>query len=361
VIALDLFGDLDTRRASDRWMPIGDPASLGVDPAALAGALASAAAEPGVAGWVAGSGFEAAPDLLDAAPPGLPRLGMATARVRALRDPRQFFAALDRLGLTHPPVRFEPPAGATGWLAKRAGGTGGWHIRPAGDPLPPQDDAYYQRRQAGRPMSALFLADGRAARLVALNELLVGPLGQHPLVYRGAVGPLRDETLGAAIEAALARLVPALAIRGLASLDFIATPSGTASLLEINPRPSASMVLHAGAWPGGLIRAHVEAVAGRLPAAPAGAADGVRGSQIVFAGQASCIDADLAAHFERWPHCRDLPAGPALVAAGDPVCSVFAQAKSVDEVRRLLGERSAAVESRLVASGARATPALAAA
>ncbi len=352
VIALDLFGDLDTRRASVRWAAIGEPGALAIDAQRLRAALDDAAREPGVIGWVAGSGFEGALALLDAGPPALPRLGLASDALRDLRDPRHFFATLGRLGLAHPPTRFSAPADAQGWLVKRAGGTGGWHIRDAASARHRHADSYFQRRQDGVPMSALFLADGRSARLVALNQLTVRALGARPCVYRGAIGPIDDTALQAELEAALAALVPAFDLRGLASLDFIAV-NGAPQFLEINPRPSASMSLHTQAWPGGLMRAHVEAVHGRLPVTPAAHPPGLRGTEIVCARRACVLGAGLAAQLAAATDCHDLPdpSGSAGThfAPGDPVCSVSAQGSDVAAVQRALTERRAWVTAQLAA------------
>jgi predicted ATP-grasp superfamily ATP-dependent carboligase len=349
VVALDVFGDLDTRRASARWCRIGDPRTLAIDPARLREALAAAAAsEPAPAGWVAGGGFEGSPELLDAAPPGLPLLGMTAGAVRALRDPRHFFGTLDRLSLAYPPVRHTPPVDPAGWLAKRAGGTGGWHIRPAADAGAPHADTYWQRHQDGCPMSALFLADGESARVIALNALLVGPLGERPHVFQGAIGPMRDAALEDAVGSVLSAIVPAFGLRGLASLDFIAA-GRTTWLLEVNPRPSASMVLHPQAWPAGLMRAHVAAVAGHLAGARARA--GVRGTRIVFATRPCRLDGAVLAGLAHQPHLHDVPSGPTAFAAGDPVCSVTAEAPESDAVERLLEARAAAVLEALLPEG----------
>lgn len=65
VVALDLFGDVDTRRAASRWLPIGAPGSLHIDAARVLAALRELAREREgggpVVGWVAGSGFEGSP------------------------------------------------------------------------------------------------------------------------------------------------------------------------------------------------------------------------------------------------------------------------------------------------------------
>lgn len=344
-VALDLFGDADTRRASVSWMRIGDPASFAIAPALLRDALHRAAREPGAIGWVAGSGFEALPEALALRVPGLPLLGMEAAAVGRVRDPATFFATLDRMGLAHPEVSLQPPPDPAGWLAKSAAGSGGWHIRAAGDG-PAASGTYWQRLQAGEPMSALFLADGERARLVALNRLLVRPLGALPFVYHGAIGPIRDDRLARRLEEMLARLVPAFEVRGLASLDFL-LHEDRVWLLELNPRPSATMVLHAGAWPDGLVRAHVRAAAGALPHAPPWHAAGVRGCLVLFADAPCRVGAALAAELATSPDCHDLPAAGTTFTAGEPVCSVSAEAASEQAVLDALAARAARVRERL--------------
>jgi len=345
VVALDLFGDADTRRACVRWHRIGEPGSCAIDAALLRPALAAAARETGAIGWVAGSGFEAAPELLETPVPGLPLLGMGAAALRRARDPASFFGLLDRLGLAHPAVAFEPPANPEGWLLKSAAGSGGWHIRHASEGAAGAP-SYWQRVQAGTPMSALFLADGTRAQLVALNRLIVQPLDALPYVYAGAVGPVRDEALARRLEQALSALVPALELRGLASLDFLAD-RGEAWLLEINARPSATMALHERAWPGGLLRAHVHALEGELPAVAPASAAGVRGCRTVFAQRECRVGLALAAELAQSPNCHDLPAPGLRFGRGEPVCTVSTSAMRSDVALADLDFRAARVLRRL--------------
>ncbi|MEP6506257.1 MAG: ATP-grasp domain-containing protein, partial [Betaproteobacteria bacterium] len=249
-------------------------------------------------------------------------------------------------GLAHPPTTPEPPRDPVGWLAKQAGGCGGTHIRAAASATR-ATDTYYQRIQPGVPMSALFLADGRGFRIVALNRLLVQARDDRPCVYVGAIGPVADPALERTIAQALAALVPEFGLRGLASLDFIADGAMGAQLLEINPRPSATLQLHARAWPPGLMHAHVEAARGRLPATPADHGDAVRGHATVFAECAGRIDPATAAAWARDAHHHDLPAAGTRVVRGDPVCTVSAEAAGLDAAARLLLARVAAALQRL--------------
>jgi predicted ATP-grasp superfamily ATP-dependent carboligase len=346
VIALDLFGDTDTRRASMHWACIGEPSTLRVDPARLRQELQRAARLPRVDGWVPASGFEGAPELLAAGGMALPCLAIEPSAMERVRDPATFFDVLDRHRLPHPGIALDAPAEPAGWLAKRAGGCGGVHIRAAeqllADPASRHADTYFQRHQPGMPMSALFVADGHSFRVVALNRLIVRAVWPLPHVYAGAVGPVSDDGLEQLVERALSALVPEFGLRGLASLDFLADESG-AHWLEVNPRPSASMQLHADAWPAGLVRVHVDAVRGHLPLTAARRDPGVRGHLTVFADRPGLASAPEPHDPVDRPHVHDFAMPGALFARGEPICTVSAEAGSVDDALRLLDARAARV------------------
>lgn len=346
VTALDAFGDVDTRRAAHRWAPIGTSAAGQLDPRRTLMALSEAAQEADDAppiGWIAGSDFECEPALLAEAARLLPLIGTLPSDVQRVREPAVFFAALHRLGLPHPLTRFDLPGDADGWLRKLGRGCGGWHIRHAADAPPVAADRqpYFQREAPGQPMSALFVAHAPgsrgAHRLVGFNDLIVRPLGAHPHIYRGAVGPVALPPAAThAMAEAIDALVGAFALRGLCSLDFL-WHEGSASLLEINPRPSASMALYAH-WP--LLRMHVAACTGAplencavLPAA-------CNGIETVFARGAFQLDAEAAASLAARDDCHDLPHAGASFAPGDPVCSVSAVGNNAASVReKLAGKR----------------------
>jgi predicted ATP-grasp superfamily ATP-dependent carboligase len=352
VIALDVFGDVDTRRAARRWQSIGrDGGPIGIDPQRTLAALREAATDPQVLGWVAGSGFEGKPELLGRGAQALPLIGTPAETVLRVRDPAGFFGMLDWLGLPHPEVQFDEPDPPLGWLRKEARGTGGWHIRRADDrhPVDAAQQPYYQREAPGTPMSALFIANGREARVLGISELIVRPLGaHHPHVYRGAIGPVvLPAALAVGLDTTLNTLVAAFGLRGLCSLDFLLDGDHW-SLLEINPRPSASVAIHGAHMPW--MRAHVAAcTSGELaepPTAPAAPAS-LRGSEIVFARAAVQLSAAQAEALAARDDCHDLPAAGSRHAPGDPLCSVDASGASVAEVRSRLAEKRAALRASL--------------
>lgn len=346
VAALDLFGDADTRRACSEWHSIGEPASLAIDGARLLAALAALAQRGSVAGWIAGSGFEGRPDLLERGAALLPLFGTQAGAMQRLRKPQAFFGFLHSQGMAHPAVRMTAPEDAAGWLVKDAHGCGGWHIRRAGaQQAAPAAHHYFQRETPGRTMSATFVANGSDASVLGFNQLIVRPLAGHPYVFCGAVGPVPlPADVAARVTTAARALATAFALRGLGSLDFL-LDGDAVLLLEVNPRPPASMALYGP----GVVAAHMRACVQReLPQELTG--DGVRGSEIVFARHRLWLDELAAQRLGQRADCHDLPAAATGFEAGDPLCSVSATGADAAQVLDLLQRRRAAVHRFLEAS-----------
>jgi predicted ATP-grasp superfamily ATP-dependent carboligase len=320
-------------------------------------ALASLAQRGDVIGWCPGAGFEGRAELLEQGAAVLPLIGNDAATMRRVRDPRIFFGYLDGLGIPHPEVRATPPddGAGSGWLIKDFQGTGGWHIRrwagPDASPSSGSASLYFQREATGRSMSVTFIANGVDACVLGFNQLKTRRFGAKPHVYCGAVGPVG---VTVAVTQQIHRILPALvaewALRGLGSLDFL-LDGDTVSVLEINPRPPASMALYehrrfdGAARPGlsthGLMEAHIRAcLHGELPVIRADAADAaaVRGIETVYACRSVQVDVAMTNHLSRWPGAHDLPAVGTRCTVGDPLCSVTAVGASADEVRNRLND-----------------------
>ena len=353
VVALDLFGDCDTRRVSSEWLPIASPGGVCIEAEATLQHLHQLARRGDVMGWVAGSGFEALPALLAQGAQVLPLIGTPAAAVRRVRDPAQFFGCLDAAQIAHPQTSTTPPSDATGWLVKSALGCGGWHIRHAthrpGAAMPAalQEHHYFQRRAPGVPMSVTFIANGNDACVLGFNTLIVRSVLSRPFVFCGAIGPV---PLPAHTAAALCRAVRLLAAEfalcGAGSLDFMLDGDEIA-VLEINPRPSASMACYAQHLPQGVMAAHVRAcMQAELPLLSA-APQGVHGHETVFARRRTLLGEAACARLAQQPHCHDLPFGAASFNAGDPVCSVSATGATAEQVRTQLTERHTALLNTL--------------
>jgi predicted ATP-grasp superfamily ATP-dependent carboligase len=340
VVALDLFGDADTRRVSAHWGPIGAADALQIDPARVLEALQALARQHGdaVIGWVPGGGLEAHPELLEAGARLLPLIGTPADAVRRVRDPDQFFGALVAHGIPHPTVRRDAPAHAEGWLLKDARGCGGWHIRRATavrELVPPSRSRYFQREMPGVPMSATFIANGEQAMLLGINELIVRPVGARPHVYGGCIGPVAvAPDLARRVGDAVHLLSAEFDLRGWCSIDFICDGDAL-GVLEVNPRPPASLSLYAQR---GLIDAQLHAcLQGVLPRPGAFQPRRMAGLEIVWARRALTLAPAGAQHLASRPDVHDLPAAGARFAAGDPICSLSAAGDGAEQLRALLG------------------------
>lgn len=348
-IALDAFTDLDTARLAETCMAVGGD-GLRLDRERLLAALAALRGRGDVAGWVAGSGFEAQLDLLAEAAGVLPLLGNDPQTVRRVRTPAAFHAVLDAHGVAHPAFRLDAPADPRGWLVKDAHACGGWHVRRAagvmrgGDTLPPSPGRYFQRELAGEVLSCLFLAARGSATVVGHSRQIVRALGGRPFVYRGGVGPL---VLPPAVEAVLAgiadRLTDAFGLVGLNGIDYLLDGGGQPWVLELNPRPTAAIQLFADAFAGGLVRAHLDACAGRALPARLPPAPGVRGFETVFARKPGHAGEAAVAWLLAHDGCRDIPQPGMQHAWGDPLCTVIAEAATEADVRAELAARRLAV------------------
>jgi predicted ATP-grasp superfamily ATP-dependent carboligase len=349
-VALDVFGDADTRRAAARWMAIGEPAALRIDGQRLLAALATLAHDDAATGWVAGSGFESHPEWLEAGARILPLWGTAGPDVRRVRDPLHFFECLRAHAIAHPPVCFAPPRAPGPWLHKNSGGCGGWHVRRGAEGRPGRG-SYWQLERAGPALSATFVANGEDAALLGFNRQQAQAIGERPFVFAGVVGPVPpSDAMQRSIGDAVRTLARAFRVRGLASLDFV-LHGERAEVIELNPRPPASLALYPRVGGHGALQAHLLACQQRvLPQVPA-AYDGVRGVEIVFARRALQLDATRAARIADWPGAHDLPHAGATFGPGDPLCSLSARGVDAAQVQALLARGRDALLQALEARG----------
>lgn len=344
VAVLDLFADHDTRGYAMVCQRI--PAS-GWDLDAAATVSAAKEICPVSVPLVTGSGFESQPALLDVLARGRKLFGNSSEVVAASKDPLHFFSLLDRLGIAHPETSLTFPDNPNGWLAKKIGGSGGTHVRPAriDETYPP--DTYFQRHVGGVCASVLFLADGHHARVVGFNELWSRSAGDTPFAYAGAINRVAlSAILRSRISVTVNALAGALGLVGLNGMDFIIDRDGY-RVLEINPRPTATIDLHDDQAAGSLFDLHVRACAGTLPPALQ-ISSTVRAHAIVYSPSGHLQTPRCA--FPDW--CSDLPADAAGISTGMPVCTVHATGACVSEVKRLVSRRQSALENFLMEKAA---------
>jgi uncharacterized protein len=340
-LVADFFDDLDTRTLAAANVVTGDM-ERGFEARTLLDALRGLAAGEDPVGVVCGSGFEDRPEILEEIARRLPLYGNHAQVVARTKDP-QLIADLCRdLAIPHPQIRFDPPPLPAEWLIKRQGGGGGLHVTSAVSRRARAFE-YYQRSVPGRPVSVLVLADGRRAKVLGTSAQWTTAGGDIPFRFGGAVQPADlDAALAREICAAARQLAEALALVGLNSIDFLAT-ADTFRLLEINPRPGATLDIFAHPR---LFSAHLESCRGLLPS-----------ENLVFTtSRATAIayaPCDLAFMPELdWPAwCLDRQKPGTHLRKGDPVCTVLAEAVRGAPARAMVGERLAALSDELLVHG----------
>ena len=182
-------------------------------------------------------------------------------------------------------------------------------------------------------------------------------MSEHPAALAGCslslnahVQPWVERLVAEGVRRELTAIVRLLAgvfrVRGLASLDVL-LEGDRIEVLELNPRPPASIVLYPRVGERGPLAAHLRACErDELPGPQRG--DGiVRGSEIVFASQATTMDAARAEALAALPGTCDLPCAGTRIAAGDPLCSVLAEGADEARMDEQLAARREAVRALL--------------
>ncbi len=342
-LVADFFADADTARLAHACRKLPGDIAQGFQWRSLAPALEALAkqAPSPLLGVVYGSGFEDRTQLLGRIAGRWPLLGNDAETVERIKAPEMFFEALEAFGIAYPPTLVERPAKGAGWVAKRRGGAGGSHVVPSRL----QKDAtnvYYQALVEGRAVSALFLADGSRALVLGFSEQWTAPAPRRPWRYGGAVQPASlPEDAADAMTRAVTALSAAFGLKGLASADFVLAENRPL-LLEINPRPGATLDIFAGAKKP-LLKLHVDAVLdGTLPRKPL-VFEGATASSIVHAPKGVIVPRSMT-----WPSwAADLPQPGERIDKQRPICTVLARAGTEARAKRLAETRKASLLAKI--------------
>jgi uncharacterized protein len=344
-IVLDLFGDSDTNAIAEKLSRIDTDANGGFNATSLLDAAHRLA--PSHAPLVYGAGFENHPDLLaELATAGRPLLGNSVAALAALKDPARFFPLLKRLSVPHPETSLTAPTDPTNWLTKPIGGSGGVGIQKASEGCPSDGTVFFQRQVSGTPLSLLFLANGRDIYPLAFSEQWTAPCPAHPFRFGGAIGPVTPPPGPAKILIEAAHgLTFETGLVGLNSLDALIDEAGNCYIIEINPRPGATLDLFDPLSATPLFELHLNAVAGHLPggATPISPTAPTHGVQILYADAPFLFPEAFT-----WPDwTADRPKAGTAVALQAPICTIFAQGTSVFDARAVIDRRTGTLRDQL--------------
>jgi predicted ATP-grasp superfamily ATP-dependent carboligase len=287
-----------------------------------------------------------------------PLAGNAVAEVCRVRDPAAV-AALARLaGLRFPDTFATPHELPTdgSFLRKPLASAGGRSITPWLATPPPNGPGFiWQRRVAGDPVAAVFCLADVDSRLLGASRQLVGTdwCRAAPFAYAGSVSvpragaflPIHDQ-----LESLATVLSSHAGLRGVVGVDAIVERDGCVSVIEINPRPTASAELVERSMGGSILEQHLAAFGLRSPVSPPSARpdDTVWSKAILFAAHPLPLDGHLIERVRGlaapWSDAdghgaiADIPRAGQVLRAGAPVLTVFGRgespAASTAELRR---------------------------
>jgi predicted ATP-grasp superfamily ATP-dependent carboligase len=333
VLVIDLYADLDTREYA---LEVCRVSSLAIDH--VAPVLDDVVGRYRVRQVVYGSGLEPYPETLDYLDERMTVLGNSPVVFRSLQNKVEFFTVLADLRIPFPRVSFVASDADYDWLVKPMQGQGGLgicrYLHEATD-----KGVYWQKFQAGTPGSVLFLADTRCARVVGFNTQFNVKLSAGlEFVFSGLINhSILSRKQKSLMSGWLTRCVRAFALKGLNSLDFM-HDGEQMYVLEINPRPPASMQLY-----DDLLTPHIAACRGSLPdALPR--QKGFTGFRVVYADKDLRIPDDVI-----WPDwALDRPEAGFVCRAGQPVCSVISRRNEPERVETELGSRQQQIFNQLI-------------
>ncbi|MFV0367170.1 MAG: ATP-grasp domain-containing protein [Hyphomicrobiaceae bacterium] len=344
-LVVDAFGDLDTAALAHGYEVLPDAMQHGFHAKTLLQALerlAESAPRP-PQGLILGAGFEENPELVERLAEHFTVLGCAADTIRAAKDPVRFFALLDEVGIVHPETRDKPPVDARGWLSKRIGASGGVHIARCRAQARVGAHRYVQREQQGLPLSMTGIVSPKGAAF-AFAQPWVSPMPRRPFRYGGLAGSI---DLDADLEARLIEIgldvARHLELKGLVSFDLMVN-EGTPSLLEVNPRPGASIDVFDDDR-GTLFKAHIAAAEGEdpTPILSASWAPKPSAAAYLYADSAPIVVPDIA--WPEWASDRAVPG--TSISRYRPLATVHATAVSSEKAEKLVKERLWQLEAML--------------
>jgi uncharacterized protein len=331
-LAIDVFGDDDTREISLASVKLDGGLSEGLSLDKVAGAIGTLISEHSPVGLVYGAGFEHQPETIAAIARGIRIFGNEAETLKRAKDPVALARICEAGGIRHPAIVFGAPDEPERWLVKRQGGAGGAHVARADPVSGGSPDFYYQLRVTGESISALFLASEKRTEIIGLTTQWTAPTAASPFRYGGAAGPVGiDPAQAEEIARSVSAIASELDLVGLNSADFLVSADAV-WLIEVNPRPGATLdVFESDNDP--LFARHIAACEGRLT--PASPSLTFKAAEIVYA------PCDIVAPEGRsWPDWAVDRSPPGTrFSAGDPVCTALASGATVDLARACASER----------------------
>lgn len=333
VWVIDCYADFDTQKFSNKCIKVD---SLAVDQ--VRKAIDKLTDNFEMTHVVYGSGLEPFQDTLAFLDMRFFLLGNKPDVFLAVQNNVGFFSKLTELTIPHPETTFQPPASEGNWLIKPLLGQGGVGIERYSKIEDKFKSQLWQRYIEGISMSVLFVANGADYQIIGFNKLVSSKVGKNEFIFSAVMNqPAICKHIRKAVTSWLVSLVKYFSLNGMNSLDFIVS-DGECYLLEINPRPSASMQLYSDVF----LKAHINSC---LPAKseiiqPSTVYSGYK---IIFATTEYKIKDKI-----NWPEwAADIPYVGSKIHIDMPICSIIAHGINELQVEKSLQTREKIISKLL--------------
>jgi predicted ATP-grasp superfamily ATP-dependent carboligase len=213
-----------------------------------------------------------------------------------------------------------------------------------------------------------------ATRLLGVSRQIIGDPWCHAGMFAwcGAVAlrPGRNSPDVDRLVAPLVELGNVLAERfrpvGLIGVDLIVDAAGRVTVIEVNPRPTASMELFERSGAGSIAGSHLAACGFPSPSdipleQPRSWPTSTWAKAVLFAAQPTPVSQPLIDALSRetnpwtqadggWPALADIPRPGQIIAAGAPAVTIFAVAPTAEDALATLRDRVAHIDALLTAT-----------
>ena len=267
-----------------------------------------------------GSGFEAYPESLAFLEMQFQLIGNSSKVFNALQNKPRFFQRLQQLNISFPSVLFTSKDNIyknkkENYLIKPFDSLGGGgiqavNINNSNNLHYPRH--YYQKYIDGQSLSVLFVANGKQAIVIGFNQqwTVEKSFLFSGVINHAALPVIHQQTLYSWVS----KLTVSYKLQGLCSLDFIFY-NNKCYVLEINPRPPASMQL----YEKDLLKNHYFACLGQLEKMTIPQYKTYTAYQVIYTRIKIKISSKM-----KWPeYCCNLPSKNTIINKGQPICSMI--------------------------------------
>ena len=260
-----------------------------------------------VTDWILAGDLECHPETVRTLDARWSRIGIGWHNLARCRDLETICDVANQSGLLTPEWQHTPPADPAGWLRKPMIGAGGvgidWARSPSAAAPSLASPVVFQKFVPGQAISILYLTRGRSTHYVGACYQLLGrdvPGSPTPFGFLGAIGPIplpnklkhRTDTFGE-------RWADVVGLQGLWGIDAVWDASGELHLIEINPRPTATVdVYESAGMCQSLISEHLRGDSGNEGVPDFGSPRRLVAKQVLFWAERHPLTVDNALH--RW-------------------------------------------------------------